>query len=167
MYHPYPGTKDFYEMIRDSTNRAKIDFTFTPKHTTQISGERFWLKPKNEADLITHGIIPRDELFAEHKKCWDKFYSLKETLRRARTGSKKNWPFVGKFTYVLFCVAFKRIYGGQGMAADGVRKRKLSMTTRIVIKIGVAAYNHYCRTRSGGRLNKPWAEAKRAESSAS
>jgi hypothetical protein len=41
------------------------------------------------------------------------------------------------------------------------------MTTRIVIKIGVAAYNHYCRTRSGGRLNKPWAEAKRAESSAS
>ena len=77
MYHPYPGTKDFYEMIRDSTNRAKIDFTFTPKHATQISGERFWLKPKNEADLITHGIIPRDELFAEHKKCWDKFYSLK------------------------------------------------------------------------------------------
>jgi len=26
MYHPYPGTKDFYEMIRDSTNRAKDRF---------------------------------------------------------------------------------------------------------------------------------------------
>jgi len=167
MYHPYPGTKDFYEMVRDSTNRAKVDFAFTPKHATQITGERFWLKSKNEADLITHGIIPRDELFAEHKKCWEKFYSMKEILRRARSGSKKNWPFVGKFTYVLFCVVFKRIYGGQGMAADGVRKRQLSMVTKIWIKIAVGAYNHYCRTRSGGHLNKPWAEPKRVESEAS
>ena len=158
MYHPYPGTKDFYEMASDARNRVKINFT--PKHTTKISGERFWLQPKTEVELITHGIIPQKELQAEHRKCWNKFYSLKEIVRRARTGSRKNWPFLGKFTYVMFCAIFKRIYGGQGMAADGVRRRKMSLSTRTLIKFGVATYNHYCRKRTGATVYRPLAAQK-------
>src|SRR5262249_17038460 len=59
-YHPYPGTKDFYEMVSDLRNRTRPDFV--PKHHTRIREERFWLKPSNEIDLIDHASISREEL---------------------------------------------------------------------------------------------------------
>ena len=155
-YHPYPGTKDFYEMTSDAKNLARTNFV--PKHKTRISEERFWLKPMNEVDLISHPNMSRDELLAENKKCWDSFYSFKEVLRRIRRGSPRSWPWASKFTYLLFCAAFRRVYGGQGMAADGVRRRRLGATTRAIIKIGIASYNHF-RKRSGVRVGQPWARA--------
>ena len=58
----------------------------------------------------------------------------------------------GKLIYLLLCLAFRRIYGGQGMAADGVRRRRLGAITRTIIKIGITAYNLCYRER----LRQPW-----------
>ncbi|MGB6197977.1 MAG: hypothetical protein WBF35_00365, partial [Candidatus Acidiferrales bacterium] len=68
------------------------------------------------------------------------------------------WPLFGKFTYVMMCLAFRRIYGGQGMAADGVRRKRLGLTTKIIIKVGLGTYNHFYRKELGGRIGKPWAQ---------
>ncbi len=153
-YHPYPGTKDFYEMMSDRRNRGKADFV--PKRETRISEERFWLKPMNEADHIKHAHISREHLLAENKACWDAFYSVKEVLRRMRRGRARHWPMVAKFTYLLLCLIFKRIYGGQGMAADGVRQKRLGILTRTLIRIGVATYNYFFR-KDSVNLGHPWA----------
>ena len=58
----------------------------------------------------------------------------------------------GKLIYLLLCLAFRRIYGGQGMAADGVRRRRLGAITRTIIKMGITAYNLCYRER----LRQPW-----------
>jgi radical SAM superfamily enzyme YgiQ (UPF0313 family) len=155
-YHPYPGTKDFYEMVRDKQNCARPGFV--PKHKLKLRDDRFWLKPQNEADLIDHPNINRDELLAENRKCWDAFYSVKEVVRRIARPPVRTWVLPGRFIYLLFCLAFRRIYGGQGMAADGVRTRRLGAVTRVMIRIGVRAYNRFFRKRLGIRVGHPWAQ---------
>src|SRR5713101_7961648 len=154
-YHPYPGTKDFYEMVTDIENRATPGAAL--KHQTQIPEERFWLKPANEVDLIVHPKMTRQELLDENKKCWDVFYSVREVLKRMKRGQPRTWRLGGKLTYLLLCLAFRRIYGGQGMAADGVRRRRLGRVTRAISKIGIATYNHYYRKELGGRVGHQWA----------
>jgi len=153
-YHPYPGTKDFYEMISDTRNRQKADFV--PKHATQISEERFWLNPMNEVDQIRHANISREDLLAENKKCWDAFYSVNQALKRMKQGRARRWSLVGKFTYILLCLVFRRIYGGQGMAADGVRRKKLGFLTKSFIRLGVSTYNLFFRKDSVS-VSQPWA----------
>jgi hypothetical protein len=76
-------------------------------------------------------------------------------------GRSGTWPLSGKFTYVMMCLAFRRIYGGQGMAADGVRRKRLGVTTKVIIKLGLATYNHFYRKELGGRIGKPWAATSR------
>jgi radical SAM superfamily enzyme YgiQ (UPF0313 family) len=152
-YHPYPGTKDFYEMMNDTRNRGNANFV--AKHATRISEERFWLKPMDEADHVTHANISREDLLAENKACWDAFYSPKEVLRRMRRGRVRHWPMVAKFTYLLLCLVFKRIYGGQGMAADGVRQKRLGFLTKSLIHTGVVTYNYFFRKESV-RISQPW-----------
>ncbi len=163
-YHPYPGTKDFHEMLTDIKNREKPNGV--QKHQTKIRNERFWLKATNEVDMIAHAHISREELLAENKKCWDVFYAPGEVWKRVNRGRSKGWPFAGKFTYLLLCIIFRRIYGGQGMAADGVRKKRLGIVTRMLIKIGTTTYNHYYRKRLGVRIGEPLAQPS-ARSSAS
>ena len=153
-YHPYPGTKDFHEMVTDIENRATPGIV--PKHQTQMPEERFWLKPTNEVDMIAHPNMSRSELLTENKKCWDVFYSVPEVLKRIKHGPPKNWGFGGKLTYLMMCLAFRRIYGGQGMAADGVRRKRLGTMTRSISKIGIAVYNHYFRKQLGGRVGHQW-----------
>ncbi len=153
-YHPYPGTKDFYEMVRDNQGRSRPNYV--PKHKVQLREERFWLKPVNEVDVIHHPSISRDDLLAENQKCWDVFYSTKEAIGRVRRGRIGKWPWGAKFIYLLFYMAFKQIYGGQRMAADGVRKRRLGTITRAIIKIGIAAFNRHSRKRLGVSVRHPW-----------
>jgi radical SAM superfamily enzyme YgiQ (UPF0313 family) len=155
MYHPYPGTKDFHEMVTDLKNIGAP--AFVPKHTTTIPSERFWLKESNEVDLIHHAHMTRTELLTENKRCWDQFYSMREAWKRMRKGRPKNWPFAGKMTYLLLCLAFRRIYGGQGMAADGVRRKQMGTMTKVISKIGLAFYNHYFRKELGGTVGTPMA----------
>jgi radical SAM superfamily enzyme YgiQ (UPF0313 family) len=153
-YHPYPGTKDFYEMMSDAKNRARSNFV--PKHKTRIPDERFWLNRLNEVDLIHHANISSDDLLMENKKCWDAFYSVREVVRRVTRGRPGRWSLAGKFTYLLFCMAFKRIYGGQGMAADGVRRKNLGFFTKTIGRVGIATYNHFFRKESVS-VGHPWA----------
>ena len=152
-YHPYPGTKDFYEMRSDTKNRARPNFV--PKHKTRIPDERFWLKRLNEVDLIHHANISGDDLVAENQECWNAFYSVREVVRRVRRGRPGRWPLAAKFVYLLLCMAFKRIYGGQGMAADGVRRKHLGIFTKTISRIGIATYNHFFRKESV-RVGSPW-----------
>jgi radical SAM superfamily enzyme YgiQ (UPF0313 family) len=153
-YHPYPGTKDFYEMIIDAKNRGKLNVV--PKHKTRIPEERFWLKGLNEVDLIQHANISREDLLAENKTCWDVFYSVKEVVKRVLRGRPATWSLAGKFTYLLFCTAFQRIYGGQGMAADGVRRKRLGFLTKTIGRVGIATYNHFFRKEKVS-VGQPWA----------
>jgi radical SAM superfamily enzyme YgiQ (UPF0313 family) len=156
VYHPYPGTKDFYEMVTDIKNLEKPNYT--PKHQTRIPEERFWLKRVNPLDRIKHANISRADLLTENQKCWTSFYSIREAWKRVNMGRSGGWPLFGKFTYVMMCLAFRRIYGGQGMAADGVRRKRLGLTTKIIIKVGLGTYNHFYRKELGGRIGKPWAQ---------
>ena len=71
MYHPYPGTKDFHEMVTDLRNIGAP--AFVPKHTTTIPSERFWLKESNEVDLINHAHMTRAELLTENKDAGTSF----------------------------------------------------------------------------------------------
>ncbi len=145
-YSPYPGTKDFYEMMNDKKKLAKPNFV--PKHKTQIREERFWLKPLKQADLINHANISRNDLLAENKECWDAFYSLKEIARRTRRGRAKGWPLAAKFAYLLLCLGFKRIYAGHGVSADSVQRKKMGFITKMLIKGGVGFYNYIFRKDS-------------------
>jgi radical SAM superfamily enzyme YgiQ (UPF0313 family) len=146
-YHPYPGTKDFHEFTSDIKNLTKPNFI--PKHKARMRDERFWLKPVNEAEAIVHPNITKDQLIAENRKCWDEFYSVREALRRMKMGRRARWSFTERWTYVIFCLAFRRIYGGQGMAADGVKTRRLKLSTRVIMKIAVAVYNFVSRGGKG------------------
>jgi radical SAM superfamily enzyme YgiQ (UPF0313 family) len=152
-YHPYPGTKDFYEMVAD--NKKLETPGFVPKHQLRLRDERFWLKSINEADVIEHPHLGRDELLAENRKCWDAFYSIEEVIRRTRRGRPGRWPLKAKLVYLLMCLAFNRIYGGQGMAADGVKRKDLGRFTRSIIKIGVATFNYFYRSELSGLVGPP------------
>ena len=67
-----------------------------------------------------------------------------------RAGKERvgEWPLLSaKVIYLLFCLAFERMCAGQGMAADGVRKRHLGIITPTITKIGMAAYARHSRKR--------------------
>jgi radical SAM superfamily enzyme YgiQ (UPF0313 family) len=143
VYNPYPGTKDFYEMMNDKKNLGKPGFR--PKHKTQILRDEYWLTPLRPVDIIKHPNISKDDLHTENKKCWDSFYSIRESLKRTRQGPAKKWPIAGKFAYLMACLAFRRAYAGYGMAADAVRRTEMKPGTRLLIKSAVTFYNYFFR----------------------
>ena len=120
------------------------DIGYRPKHQTRMLHERFWLQPSQPVHLLEHPHLSGEELLAEHKRCWDTFYSLKETLRRTRRQPMRSWPFLGRLTYILFCVAFKRVYQTHGVAADSVQDPR-GPVTKTLIRIGAAIHNYWYR----------------------
>jgi radical SAM superfamily enzyme YgiQ (UPF0313 family) len=143
VYNPYPGTKDFYEMMSDKKNLEKPGFR--AKHKTQILSDEYWLTPLRPVDIIKHPNISAHDLHTENKKCWDTFYSLGESLKRTRRGRAKSWPLKGKIGYLVACLAFRQAYAGYGMAADSVRKTKMRIGTRMLIKSAVSLHNYFFR----------------------
>jgi len=87
-------------------------------------------------------------LHNENKKCWDSFYSLRESFKRTRDGRAKSWPLAAKVIYLMACLLFRRAYAGYGMAADGVRRTEMTRGTRLLIKSAVSFYNHFFRRMS-------------------
>jgi radical SAM superfamily enzyme YgiQ (UPF0313 family) len=144
-YNPYPGTKDYYEMVNDRKRRGAAGFV--PKHRFELLHDEFWLKPLSQLDVIRHPSLARDEWSRENRKCWDAFYSLGASIRRVRRGWPRTWPLAGKVTYVFACLAFRRIYGGNGISADAVNRRMQSRSTRWLIRIGVAIYGRFFRQK--------------------
>lgn len=150
-YSPYPGSKDYYEMIRDQKNIGRPDFT--PKHKTQLLRDRFWLTTLKPADFLKHPHMSRHELIAENKKCWDTFYSWRQTWKRTRSAFLKSRPFPARIAYICFCLAFKRVYAGHGISADDVRRQSMGVITRFIIKLGVAVYSYLFRRKVGLRVS--------------
>jgi radical SAM superfamily enzyme YgiQ (UPF0313 family) len=165
VYNPYPGTKDFYEMMNDKKNLGRAGFR--PKHKTQILTDDYWLTPLRPVDIIKHPNITKQDLHTENKKAWDSFYSLRESFLRTRRGTAASWPIAGKLAYLMACVLFRRAYAGYGMAADSVRRTKMKASTRLFVKSAVSFYNHFFRRVSlrtiplaNGRQSL-WAKARR------
>jgi radical SAM superfamily enzyme YgiQ (UPF0313 family) len=160
VYNPYPGTKDFYEMMSDSRNFGREGYH--PKHKTRILRDDYWLTPLRPVDIIQHPNITKEDLHTENKKCWDSFYSMRESLARTRRGPAKSWPLPGKLAYLMACILFRRAYAGYGMAADSVRRTEMKAGTRLLIRTVVSFYNTFFRQVS---LRKaPLALARRKES---
>ncbi|PYS51559.1 MAG: radical SAM protein [Acidobacteria bacterium] len=143
VYNPYPGTKDFYEMMSDKKNLEKPGFS--PKHKTQILTDDYWLTPMRPVDIIKHPNISKDDLHLENKKCWDSFYSLRESFKRTKHGRAKSWSPAKKMAYMMVCILFRQAYAGYGMAADSVRKKEMGIGTRLLIKSAISFYNHFFR----------------------
>jgi radical SAM superfamily enzyme YgiQ (UPF0313 family) len=143
-YHPYPGTKDYFEMKQDQRRRDEAGFV--PKHQTQILADRFWLEPHNPVNWFRHATMSSEVLLRENKKCWDNFYSLREILKRSRGRITRSWSLTGRLTYIFISIAFHRVYAGHGVSADNVQKKKGALT-KLVIRLGVAVYNLLSRQK--------------------
>jgi radical SAM superfamily enzyme YgiQ (UPF0313 family) len=144
-YSPYPGTKDYHEMMADRRRRG--DPSHSPKHRIEILEERYWLTQKTAVEVVRHPALSSGEWKAENRKSWDAFYSLRETIRRVRSAPARAWPLAGKLTYVVACLAFKRFYSGYGVSADGVNRRRISGLTRFLVRLGVGIFNRFFRHR--------------------
>ena len=145
VYNPYPGTKDFFEMMNDRRNLGRPGFM--PKHKTQILFDDYWLRPLRPVDIIRHANIPKTELHTENKECWNGFYSLRESLKRTRRGRAKSWPLAARITYLVACLLFRRAYAGYGMAADSVRRKESRTVTRVLLRFAVSVFNHHYREK--------------------
>jgi radical SAM superfamily enzyme YgiQ (UPF0313 family) len=145
VYNPYPGTKDFFEMMNDRRNLGRPGFV--PKRKTQIILDEYWLRPLRPVDIIRHPNITKNELHAENKECWNSFYSLRESLKRIRRGRPKSWPLAGKITYLVVCLLFRRAYAGYGMAADSVRRKESRTVTKVLLRFAVSVFNHHYRQK--------------------
>lgn len=146
-YDIYPGTKDFYGMLRDNKNAANPGFV--RKYKTELLRERFWLDPVTvrRSQIVRYANISTDDLIQETTKCWQAFYSVREALRRVRRGGMGRWPVSMKLAYIGFCLAFRRLYSGRGMAADSVRQKEMGtveatpyqIMPQVVMKVFVRA----------------------------
>ncbi len=145
IYGPYPGTKDFYEMMTDRRNGEKAEYV--PKHKTRIAHERYWLKPLSSVEIIEHASIGRKELLTEQRMCWEAYYSFREIFKRTFQGTVRSWHWAGKLAYLFGCLAFKRVYGGQGISADSVRSTKIRSITRMLVKASANLYRFIARRR--------------------
>ena len=145
VYNPYPGTKDFYELMNDRRNLGTA--SFVPKHKTRILFDDYWLRPLRPVDIVAHPHMVKTELHSENKDCWNSFYSLRASLKRTRRGRAKSWPFAARITYLVVCLLFKRAYAGYGMAADSVRRKESKTLTRVLLKFAVGVFNHHYREK--------------------
>ena len=139
MYVPYPGTKDYYQLMKERNGAAS-----PVKNRTEILYDRFWLTPGTPVDWIKHPNMSREELLRVNQKCWSDFYALSEVIKRARFGVARSWPLAGKVTYVLLCMVFKRVYAGHGMSADSVQRQK-GFATRALIKMATGVFALFFR----------------------
>lgn len=130
-YSVYPGTKDYHEMMRDWKNRDNPDYK--PKHAVQIVRERFWLDYDHTDVAVKHPSISTEDLMKETQQSARNFYSYKEIIARTRNGPMSSLPLPAKIFYAVACRVFASLYPG-GIAADNVRKSKLSIIPRLSMR---------------------------------
>jgi len=144
VYRPYPGTKDYFEMLNDKKHRNQPDYA--PKHLSRVTRQGFWLEPNDPAEWFEHAILSSRELVSENKKCWDDFYAVPEILRRAFKGVASTWPLGGRLAYVFLSIVFHRVYSGHGVTADSVQKKRGRMT-KLIIRLAILIYGLFFRNR--------------------
>lgn len=138
LYNPYPGTQDYYEMLQDRSRRDTSGYK--PKHQTRLVLDKFWLSDVGPADVIQHANLTREDLLRENRLSWDAFYSVAAVLRRARNGIPTKWGASGRLLYIVLSLLFRRVYGGNGLVADVVHKRRIGFVTKVAIRVGVWLY---------------------------
>lgn len=153
LFNAFPGTKDFLEMVQDRRRRDEIGYV--PKQSIQLLDDAFWLRPKNQAEIVKHPRMSREDWLDANRDCWDRFYSLRASIRRVLTGPARRWPFAGRITYIFACLAFRRVYRGDGLSADSVNRNQLSWSTRLMVTTGMLVYNRWIRKQPVVRLAGP------------
>jgi len=143
-YAPYPGTVDHREMVQDAERRQEPGYK--PKHRVELLADRFWLNPRHAVDIVKHPHLERDEWLRENLKCWSVYYSIRETLRRLRQPPASRWPWAGKVVYLVACIAFRRVYGGNGMSADAENRTRYGLVTKLLVRLGVGIYLRFRRS---------------------
>jgi hypothetical protein len=130
LYGVYPGTKDYYEMIRDSKNADRAGYV--PKHAVQIVRDKFWLHYEHSDVAVKHPTLSTERLMSEVHESWRRFYSLRAIIARIRKGQMNSLSSGSKIVYAVTCIVFSSLYPG-GIAADNVRKTKLGLFDRLFI----------------------------------
>jgi hypothetical protein len=140
IYTPLPGAKDYHEMMRDRKNREKAGFV--PKYKTQILHDQFWLQPIQPVHLMKPANMSSAELLRENQKCWDRYYSLREIVKRARFDIAKSWTWADRLAYILVSLIIKRIYAGQGVSADSMLEERKGIVSKTSVKIAAGISKH-------------------------
>jgi hypothetical protein len=135
LFSIYPGTKDYYEMVRDWKNRDQADYV--PKHSVQMVRDKFWLDYEHSDIAVKHPTIAVADLVKEVRESLRNFYCLKAIIKRTRRGPLATLPASGKLVYALTCLVFRSLYPN-GIAADNVRKAKLGLFSRLSIRLLIA-----------------------------
>jgi len=131
IYSVYPGTKDYHEMLRDLKNRDQAGYV--PKHAAQFIRDKFWLDFDHTELTVKLPHLSNEDLAREAAESWQTFYNLKGILKRIR-GPLSWMSLSGKFFYAMACIGFMSLYPN-GIAADNVRKNKLSFFNRICLRV--------------------------------
>ena len=135
LFSIYPGTRDYYEMVRDWKNRDQADYV--PKHSVQMVRDKFWLDYEHSDIAVKHPTIAIADLVKEVRESLRNFYCLKAIIKRTREGPLATLPASGKLVYALTCLVFRSLYPN-GIAADNVRKAKLGLFSRLSIRLLIA-----------------------------
>src|SRR3989441_2859442 len=131
IYSAYPGTKDYHEMLRDLKNRDQADYV--PKHSAQFIRDKFWLDFDHTELTVKLPHLSNEDLAREAGQSWQTFYCLKAIFKRIR-GPLAWMSLSGKLFYAMACIGFMSLYPN-GIAADNVRKNKLSFFNRICLRV--------------------------------
>lgn len=143
IYSPFPGTKDYYELLRDKNGRD--DPSYRPRHVIRLVDEKFWLSKTDPVFAFAHPEFSSEALLAESQRSWSEYYSVREIRNRLRQDRIQRWPLAGKLTYLFGSIAFERLFGGRGVSSDSVRSRTLGIWTRVLLRIALSAFNHLSR----------------------
>jgi radical SAM superfamily enzyme YgiQ (UPF0313 family) len=143
-FNVYPGTKDYHELVRDLEESGEPKST--SRHKVRLYRDGFWLDHIHASQIVAHPQMSRDVWRRETEKCWKEFYSLRQALRRMRSPILRSRPLGIKLTYILAGFVFRRFWGSDGLSADSVR-RKGGLLTRVLVRIGTAAFSRTYRTR--------------------
>jgi len=118
-------------MLRDLKNRDQPGYV--PKHAAQFIRDKFWLDFDHTELTVKLPHLSSDELACEARQSWQTFYSPKAIIKRVR-GPLSWMPLSGKRFYGMACIGFMSLYPN-GIAADNVRKNKLSFFNRLCLRV--------------------------------
>ena len=140
IYSPYPGTVDLANMKKAGNTSSTIS----------LKNDRFWLDIEKPTVMINHPHLSDEVLVEEVGKSWQRFYSLRQLLKRA---ASPRWGIGERFRYILISLAFRLIYLKNGVSADHARRQRPASLTGFIIRTGARIYNYLAR-----RTNPPQAK---------
>ena len=118
-------------MLRDLKNRDQTGYV--PKHAAQFIRDKFWLDFDHTELTVKLPHLSNEDLAREAAQSWQTFYCLKAIFKRVR-GPLSWMSLSGKLFYAMACIGFMSLYPN-GIAADNVRKNKLSFFNRICLRV--------------------------------